>query len=1185
MNFKIHVSTVARKIHLPPPSGSITPLTLPLAMKLTVILAIVLSLNVTANTLAQNVSLSMENAPLKTVLLELSRQSGYTFIYQDEQLSNSKPITLSVRDKEVQDVLRLVFSGQPFDYAVSGRAVSIIPRQPLVPAFPAAQQSVIRGRVTDSLNRPLEGVSVHILESPLRAVTDRNGQYEIAGVPTGKIIRFQSLGYEPYETPADKTEINIVLQALVSKIEDVDIVNTGYQPIPKERATGSFEHINNELLNRRISTNVLDRMENVVPGIQFDRSNKALEPMRIRGSSSILSQSEPLIVLDNFQFDGNINDINPNDIEAISILKDASATSIWGARAGNGVIVITTKKGMTTKPKINFVSNVTFSPKPDLANLRTISSADFVDLEKYLFSNEYFSWDEISSSNPEITPVVELLIAKRDNMLDGALADSEIEAFKQYDVYSDMSKYLYRSAVNQQYQINLSGSSPTVNYYLSAGYDRSPSVIAGNDGNNRISIRSANTIKLTPRLTADASVYYIQNIEKAGNNPGYSLSSGTRGIYPYAKLAEENGSPVPIAYNYRTSFINSASENGLLDWNYSPIDEIAKSTFSINSKNIQLKTSLNYKILKFLDVNLLYQYQDINSQRSNLYGSDSYYTRDLINRFTQIDETGSISRPVPLGDIQLLTHEYTKSHQGRLQINYHQDFGDHNLNGLGGLEIRQLKISGNTEQYYGVNSSTNTIVTNLDYTTQYIQYNNEYSTATIPNGQMLTDGTIDNFWSYFANASYAYKEKYMATASARTDASNLFGVETNQKGVPLWSAGIAWQIDKEQFYHWELFPKIKIRTTYGLQGNFSRATSALTTASYDATNTGFVYATILNPPNKSLRWETVKMLNIGLDFETKGNRLNGSIEYFSKRASDLMGVAPIDPTTGLMDQNGNASYLGNLASMAGHGFDVSLVSQNLKRGLSWNTTALFSYINMNVSKYYMPVSSLGYTYLSSYYSNPIESRPLYNLNSFKWAGLDPENGNPQGVLNGEITSDYAQIISTTPLDDLVFHGNITPKYYGSLRNDFNYQNFFLSFNISFKAGYYFRRSSLNYSNLFNRWLTGSSDYSLRWQNQSDENTTNVPSLIYPANNNRDFFYANSEVLIEKGDHIRFEDITFGYDFHHNSNSWLPFSSARLFAYANNLGVIWRANKHNLDPYFLDVPTNGKVISLGINATF
>jgi hypothetical protein len=327
------------------------------------------------------------------------------------------------------------------------------------------------------------------------------------------------------------------------------------------------------------------------------------------------------------------------------------------------------------------------------------------------------------------------------------------------------------------------------------------------------------------------------------------------------------------------------------------------------------------------------------------------------------------------------------------------------------------------------------------------------------------------------------------------------------------------------------------------------------------------------------------MINIGLDFKTKNDRLAGTIEYYRKTATDLMGKAPLDPTLGVTLSNlgGTSYFFGNVASMKGRGVDVQLTSHNIDGTFKWSTDLLFSYTSGTVTKYLLPVSG-GNAYLNPSVVNPVEGRPLFSLYSFAWAGLDPQTGAPRGYKDGKISDDYGGIYSNTPLDSMIFSGPSQPPYFGALRNTFSWKNISLSVNISYKLGYYFRRSSVNYSSLFSSW-TGSGDYGQRWQRPGDELKTDVPALVYPADNYSDIFYGYSSVLVEKGDHIRLEDVMVSYEMDKHRFSFLPMRNMRFYVYAGNLGVLWKAGKKEKDPYYVDMPVPGRMIAFGITANF
>lgn len=1057
-----------------------------------------------------------------------------------------------------------------------------------------AQNITLKGRVAATNQAaPVAGAAIFLLHSNKTVLTGKDGSFAITlTVPYDTLI----VSHISYQTKrmavnGNTTNLIIMLDEAMNQMGEV-VVSTGYQNIPKERATGSFDIVDNTLFNRPVSSTVLSRIENVTPGVLFNKGDAAkTDPLLIRGRSTIYANAAPLIVVDNFPYDGDINNINPNDVENVTILKDAAAASIWGARAGNGVIVITTKKGKTSTPQLQLNTNMSFVQKPDLFNVSTISSADYIDLEKYLFDSGYYARDEQFDAwnfgHPPLTPVVELLIAKRDGTMTPAEADAKIASYKVFDARNDLEKYLYRTGINQQYAVNVSGNTPYINYYFSAGWDKSVSNLAGAD-NNRVTLRSQNIFKINSKLQFEAGANFIQNISRSGNNPGYYLNNGGgKALYPYAQLADENGNALALVKEFRTGFVHKAQENGLLDWQYKPLDDISANELTTKNTDYLLNAGMRYGINRDLQLELKYQYEQATIVTDDVHNKDSYFARNLINSFTQADATtGTLSYPVPLGGIMDVTNGSIRSHQGRVQLSYSKSWDNkHQLTALAGWEIKDLVQKSSRDRYYGYEADRSSANTQIDYVNQYTLYYNIYQKANISTPQALTQ-TTDRFISEYANAAYTFLNRYTFSASARQDAANLFGAKTNQKVTPLWSTGFAWQLNNEKFYHADWLPSLKLRMSYGYNGNISRLASGYTTVSfYGAYATPLTAATIITPPNSQLRWERVAMMNAAVDFVAKNRVVSGSIEYYRKHAKDLLGEAPIDPTIGLADYSGESFFYGNVAAIKGSGVDVMISTKNSDKKLKWQTDWIFSYSSSKVDDYLMPASSASSIYLqiSSQYINPVKGRPVYSVYSYPWQGLVPLTGDPLGMYRGKASNDYGSIFEQS-IDSIKYNGPAQPVYFGAVRNTFQWKNFSLSFNVSYKLGYYFRSVSVDYYSLFNTW-TGHSDYALRWQKPGDEKNTSVPSLIYPDNPQRDLFYQYASVLVERADNVRLEDVSISYDLDKRAWHYLPFRHLRVYGYAANLGVLWRANKKQLDPYYNNVPEERKRFSLGVAIDF
>ncbi|SEO17908.1 TonB-dependent outer membrane receptor, SusC/RagA subfamily, signature region [bacterium A37T11] len=396
---------------------------------------------------AQQVTLDVSHAKLETVIRQLRQQSYYDFIYNPTLLDTVSLVTVSVKNKPLKEVLDLIFASQPLEYAINKNTVMIRAKgrtKKVKEDVTGIKRENITGVVVDSTGNPLPNVTVRVKGGNQATITDRFGKFTF-NTSQNPILTFTLLGYQAYETIAITSNLTVILQISKETISEVEVVSTGYQQIPKERVTGSFDHIDNELFNRRVSTNILDKIENLTPGILFNHGDAAAtDEILIRGRSTIYAKASPLIVLDNFPYDGDIRNINPNDISEVTVLKDAAAASIWGAQSGNGVIVITTKKGKSNRPTIELNTNTTLIAKPDLKNISTISSANYIELEKYLFGQRYYDTDVSNIYKPALTPVVELLYVKEAGTIDPGEADRQIEQMKGHDVRDDYSKYLYQ---------------------------------------------------------------------------------------------------------------------------------------------------------------------------------------------------------------------------------------------------------------------------------------------------------------------------------------------------------------------------------------------------------------------------------------------------------------------------------------------------------------------------------------------------------------------------------------------------------------------------------------------------------------------------------------------------------------------------------------------------------------------
>jgi len=1046
-------------------------------------------------------------------------------------------------------------------------------------------QQPLRGKVLSGEDHSvLAGAIIKIDQSNKVSVSDHKGIFAIS-IPNGTYsFYFSYVGYQSKKitlTLPYPDDLIVSLEREDNQLKNV-IISTGYQKIAKERTTGSFSVVNNKLFERSAGTDVLSRLADVVPGLIFNKNNMTVQrqnSISIRGQSTLFANKKPLIIIDNFPYEGDINDINPNDVDNITVLKDAAAASIWGARAGNGVIVINTKQGKYKQPlKISFNANVVTSARPDVFYEPKMSSAEYIGMEQKLFGQGFYRNAENSSTNAPLSPVVELLIAKRDGKIEKNQADKQINVLKNQDVRQDISKYLYRNSFNQQYALNIMGGEDMQRFNLSAGYDENKNSLVGNRY-NRLTVNANHTFKvLKDKMEVTTGVYFT-NSTTDNNNGEAAIRFNNSSVYPYAKLADDQGNPVSITSDYRQSFLASSLKKGFLDWNFNPLDEINQVKNENKANDYRLNFGINYKLLSTLKAEILYQYASSNTQYNVLRSADSYYTRNLINSFTILKPDGSLIRNIPLGDILDKNYSETKHQNFRAQLNFNQSWGDdHQLSALSGYEISNMNSRSNSYRLYGYDN-IHGISIPVDYVNQFPLSYNEYNFMRIPNSENGNDLT-DRFLSFYGNAAYTWRQKYSVTVSGRIDQSNLFGVKTNQKSVPLYSAGLAWNIDQEKFYKLSWLPYLKLRFTYGYNGNIDKSISGYTTAMYQnggGTYTGLPYAYIINPPNPELRWERVKIINVGLDFGGKRNSFSGTIDLYRKYGMDLIGNAPYPSSTGI------TIFRSNTASTRSNGAELTVNNRNIDRAIKWDTNVIFNYNKEVVSQYEVKTAVTNYLAGGADGGFPLVGQPLYAVYSYKWAGLNSNTGDAQGYIDGKISNDYNKIVQNTTLENIVYHGPSRPAYYGAIRNTISYKNLSVSANISFRLGYYFRRNSVNYSNVL-LGMGGHGDFSKRWQNPGDEKFTQIPSLPEIRNLNQNNFYAYSEILVEKGDHFRLQDLKISYDFSKENVRNLPFIHAQIFIYANNIGLIWTANKKNIDPDYQFMPLP-RTIALGLKIDF
>ncbi|RYY49956.1 MAG: SusC/RagA family TonB-linked outer membrane protein [Chitinophagaceae bacterium] len=1047
--------------------------------------------------------------------------------------------------------------------------------------FPAAAQQTFTAKVLSKESGvPLSGVTVTD-GNGTSTQTNPEGIFKIS-LSAADTLYFSREGYANLVLSSEqlKSSTSILLTPLGTQLQEV-VINNGYQPLPRERSTGAYSHLTAATLSQQVSTGILSRLESITAGLTFDRTkSQGRTGIMIRGLSTIQGPREPLIVVDNFVYSGDINNINPNEVESITVLKDAAATSVWGARAGNGVIVVSTKKGRFNKKSVvSLSSNISFTGSPNLFYLPSMRSEDLLEVEQFLFSKGFNFAETAAPDRPVFSPAYELMFRNRSGQLSTAALTAALDSLSRIDLRKQFNEHVYRSAVNTQHNISLAGGNNNTAWRFSAGLDENISDL--HSRYRRINLGSNNSYKFGKQLQLNTTIAYTNSYTTAGR-PGYTDLSTLRGKLPiYTALVNAQGTPVPVMNTYRQPWLDTTGAGKLLNWNYSPLSDYEHTSNKTYLQNITAGLDIQYQLLRHFTLSLKYQYENQQEQTKALYGEETYLARNLVNSFTQIDRaTGTVTYGIPKGAILDDGTRSMVAHNGRAQLAYNASISNHTIAALAGWEFRDAGNSYSNYRSYGYSEAT-VGFSNVNYLTLYPTYATGEQNF-VPSNQQF-QRLSSRFISAFANAGYSYKNRYHLTASMRRDASNLFGANTNDKWNLLWSAGLGWEASKEKWFSLQWMPYLKFRTTYGKSGNVDPSISAVATISYFVVSpyTGTMSAILDKFKNPDLSWEQVATWNSGLDFKLWNGNIAGSLDVYFKKGRNLYGTTPADytavPATRIVK---------NVAAIKGSGLDAVINSININRKLQWTSELHFSTNRDEVTRYYL-TNKQGAAFLNGGNNiSAVEGRPVYAVYSYRWAGLDPTNGNPLGYANGTTSSNYALLTgAATTIDSLQYHGRALPAVFGSLGNTIRYKNFYFTARLTYKFGYYFRKSAIGYASLFSSLQTHS-DYYSRWQKPGDENYTTVPSMTYPADTRRDNFYANTAANIIRGDHIRFQFATLGYEFTDQVYKRLPFASLNLFCNINNIGILWRANKEGIDPDYLStVIPPARSHAVGVNIQF
>lgn len=1131
-------------------------------------------MQLSASSIAQQVTLRAKSTSVRQVFMAINKQIGYHYVWSARDVDPNTKISVDIVQKPLDQALASILDNLNLSYEIDNKTIVIKERSrvssgnttPRSVDIEALQQRQVSGRIVDKQGKPVRGVSIRVKGTELGTVTDEQGHFRFTQtVDLGQKLEFSCLGYKSIELTASADMGTIVLQDLSAEVETVDVVvNTGYQKISKERAAGSFAQITAKDMEGRLQTSFLERAEGLLPGMTFNLNKSELNPqnnnnrvgLEVRGRATLNAEATPLIVVDGMPYEGDLTALNPNDIESMTVLKDASAASIYGVRSSNGVIVVVTRTGKEGPAKIDYSNTLSFRGLPSKKYQNLMSSTELVNFQKEMFgyrSGDFNSLDPRKAMND----VYYTLYQHKGGKISAEELERQLDVYRNTNRWDDMDEFLNNTIVDQQHNLSLSGGTDRYKYSYSLNYTQPGDYNKGRPVNKGLGFNVRNNVKLTDWMSVNLNV--LGKNQKQNGDIGFNYYDNyIGGKASYYLLRNADGSAAQW-YNSKSQFeIDRLNALGLEDETFIPIEQVNKTHLNFYNKYININVGANFNIVRGLTFDLLYQTERTEGYNATTYAKDNQTVTAQVNDATQIDNNGIIKRNVPQGAQLSERRNDVNSYTLRGQLNYENSFGDkHDINVIAGAERRQINSRYTDIYKYGYDPSSLVYKgVNEELFGIYIQ-NTEaiFGGYTFQKKEKGFEDRLDRFVSAYANGSYTYDRNLTLSASIRMDQSNLFGTDIKQQYKPLWSVGGLYRLPT---FDQDWLDRLAVRVTYGVNGNVPKNNGPYLISRVSPNMNPYnndLQASITSPPNPSLRWEKTDIFNFGLDFSVF-RRLTATIDLYNKSTADLLGPTAVDPTLGWSIVNLN------YGNMRNRGIEIALNAKVIDYELfKWNSTLNFSY-NQNKITHLYTQQSTPYSYYS-YVQNRV-GKPVGSLYSIDYTGLD-ERGEPQArKADGTLVKSTQQL----SVDDLIYNGTTVPPYSVAWRNGFSYRDFSLNFMFVFNGGHVMRSvrpepltkfAELNYNSNFDRlWLN-------YWKNPGDEADPNIsPRFMSAASGSITDIYTAASRFVERADYIKLRDISLSYNLPSKLIAKTPLRYIRVTGQIMNAWR-WAANSHHIDP--------------------
>ncbi len=1101
-------------------------------MRLIAIILTVASLHTSVSAFSQ-INLNVKSAPIENVLKQIKKQSGYAIFYDAAYIANAKPVTLHLNNASLEESLKRCFSGQTFTYEILAKTIIIKPSTII-----SSKDLVVTGKVTDQNGEGIPGVSVRVKGSNISVLTNASGVYSIKSPTDQSTLVFSYLGFGSQEVVLKgRSVVNIKLTEEVNHLNQVVVI--GYGAVDRKDLTGSVASVNITDFAKAPVTSFDEALAGRVAGVSVagaDGQPGSVSNIVIRGPGSITQDNSPLYVVDGFPMeDADNNNINPNDIESIDILKDASSTAIYGSRGANGVIIITTKKGKKGDPVINFNSYYGLQKNTNVIEL--LNPYEFVKVQLEQSAGQTIN-TAMNIYTPGELPETDPFYIAGGNTLESYRNVKGLDLQNQY----------FRTAAVQNYDLSLRGGTDKTLYSIS-GNVRDLEGIIINSGLKRYQGRVTLDQQVKAKLKVGTNINYSQSqtfgtiqIPDGGSyNSTLSHMYGVWGYRPVTgnidlNLEDELFDPITTGDDYRVNPVISAK------------NELRKTTVSGLSANAYGE----YSFSKFLKLRVSgavnHRFTASEVFNNSLTSSGSNTTRRVNGSLFNTTNTNLVNENI---------------------LTYKRTFNKiHRLNAVAGYTLQKSKW-----------------------------FRSGFSASLVPNQGLGVDGldeaetqaggaggSNNGLASFLGRVNYVYKDRYMFTTSFRSDGSSKFYDDNQWSYFP--SGALAWIVSEEPFIKKiNAISNLKLRLSYGLTGNNRIGDfDYLSRLSFNNSG-GYSYnngipgkgGSISGIGNPDLKWESTAQTDAGIDIGFFKERIALTVDVYKKVTDNLLLLADLPLTTGI------SSAYKNVGKMQNQGLEISLNTVNIKtKQFSWSSNFNISFNKNKVLSLAENQNALarrvrfddGYSGVYSHIS--VVGEPIGQLFGLVWDGLYqvedfdvsgtgtyvlkpnlPTNGNTRAVIQpGHVKYKDLNGDGNININDYTIIGRGLPVHTGGFSNNFSYKGFDL--NVLFQWSYgndLINANRLIFEGSSRRSLNQFATYADRWTFDNQESL--IPRVGGQGPNNY------SSRIVEDGSYLRLKTVSLGYNIPSAFAKQLGIRSLRVYSAAQNL-ITW-TNYSGPDP--------------------